>query len=515
MSYESERNKEIRRREREKALREKENSINYAKQVTDAFQQDRNLIIKLLQFTENNNNRFSWEALKNNKEFEEGKPQYPKLKVIAKEPDKNNYKMEDSFLYSIFPALKRKKEKELNDKYLKDMNNVNESNKKISNHNAVLLKNYEDEIKLWRARRDNYYNKRNKINSEVEQLQKEYKLRNKHGVEFYFNKVIQNKKYSNSKYYKKEFELEYNSSNNILVIDYKLPKKSDIPNIKELKYVISKKEFKKTYLKETDIDKIYDTSIYQLALSINYEVYSNDIDNYVDGVIFNGWLTDINRSNGNVETKCLLSLQTNKEKFKLINIKQIDAGLCFKKLKGISGVKLSDLTPVAPIETISHTDKRFVESRNIGNKIEGYNLALMDWEDFEHLIREVFEKEFGKEGADIKITQASRDGGVDAIMFDPDPIKGGKFVIQAKRYTNVVSVSAVRDLYGTVLNEGACKGILVTTSDYGSDSYEFIKDKPLTLINGNNLLYLLQKNGYKARIDLNEAKKIMNDNNKK
>ena len=71
-----------------------------------------------------------------------------------------------------------------------------------------------------------------------------------------------------------------------------------------------------------------------------------------------------------------------------------------------------------------------------------------------------------------------------------------------------MGVSAVRDLYGTVLNEGATKGILVTTSDYGSDAYEFAKGKPLTLLNGSNLLFLLEKHGHKAKIDLQEAKKI-------
>ena len=50
------------------------------------------------------------------------------------------------------------------------------------------------------------------------------------------------------------------------------------------------------------------------------------------------------------------------------------------------------------------------------------------------------------------MTQASRDRGVDALVFDPDPVRGGKYVIQAKRYTTTVDVSAVRDLYGTVLN---------------------------------------------------------------
>jgi restriction system protein len=71
-------------------------------------------------------------------------------------------------------------------------------------------------------------------------------------------------------------------------------------------------------------------------------------------------------------------------------------------------------------------------------------------------------------------------------MFDPDPLRGGKFVLQAKRYTRSVDVAAVRDLYGTVMNEGANRGILVTTSSYGPDSYEFAKGKPLSLVDQGN-----------------------------
>ena len=132
----------------------------------------------------------------------------------------------------------------------------------------------------------------------------------------------------------------------------------------------------------------------------------------------------------------------------------------------------------------------------------------MDWESFEHLVREIFEQEFVSKGGEVKVTQASRDGGVDAIAFDPDPIRGGKYVIQAKRYTNTVGVAAVRDLYGTVMHEGADRGILVTTSDYGADSVGFAKDKPLTLINGAQLLSLLEKHGHRARIDLKEARTL-------
>ena len=78
------------------------------------------------------------------------------------------------------------------------------------------------------------------------------------------------------------------------------------------------------------------------------------------------------------------------------------------------------------------------------------------------------------------------------MAFDNRPIFGGKVIIQAKRYKNTVPVSAVRDLFGSVHNEGASKGILVTTSGYGRASFEFAKDKPLELLSGSHLLYLLK-----------------------
>ena len=42
-------------------------------------------------------------------------------------------------------------------------------------------------------------------------------------------------------------------------------------------------------------------------------------------------------------------------------------------------------------------------------------------------------------------------------------------------------------------NEGASKGILVTTSGYGHTSHDFANGKPLELSDGANLLYLLKE----------------------
>ena len=107
---------------------------------------------------------------------------------------------------------------------------------------------------------------------------------------------------------------------------------------------------------------------------------------------------------------------------------------------------------------------------------------------------------FAKMGLETKLTRSTRDGGVDVVAFDRRPVLGGRVVIQAKRYSHTVGVAAVRDLFGTMINEGANKGILVTTSGYGPDAFEFANDKPIELISGSGLLYLLDQAGHRARI---------------
>src|SRR3546814_109487 len=206
-----------------------------------------------------------------------------------------------------------------------------------------------------------------------------------------------------------------------------------------------------------------------------------------------------------------MSVLVNRSDFDAIDLSRVDPKACFKSLKGVSASSLSALASIPPVMELNKEDRRFIEARSTTDGLtEATNLASMDWGDFEHLVRELFEKEFATRGGEVKITQASADGGVDAVAFDPDPITGGKIVIQAKRYTRTVGVSAVRDLYGTIQHESASRGILITTADYGPDAYQFASGKPITLFTGANPLHLLEKHGYQATIDLREARKELN-----
>lgn len=312
--------------------------------------------------------------------------------------------------------------------------------------------------------------------------------------------------------FEKDYDIIYEKSSGLLVVDYWLPNIDAMPTLKEVKYIVSRDEYNEVSLSESARIKVYDDTLYKITLRTIYELFEADWVNGIQTVVFNGWVAYTDKATGHETKACILSLQSAKDVFLSLNIGNVDARECFRQLKGVGSPKLHNLTPVAPIVSINKKDKRFITPVDVVDSIDdSTNLAAMDWEEFEYLIRDLFEKEFASGGGEVKITRASRDGGVDAIAFDPDPIKGGKIVIQAKRYTNLVGVSAVRDLFGTVMNEGATKGILVTTSHYGADSYEFAKGKPLTLLDGNNLLFLLSKHGFKARIDINEAKKTLSE----
>jgi restriction system protein len=303
------------------------------------------------------------------------------------------------------------------------------------------------------------------------------------------------------------FELDFIAETRMLVLDYSLPALEALPRVKAYRYVATRDEIQPVAVADAWLNRTYDLVLYQIALRTLYELFQSDAAKAVDAAVFNGWVNSIDKATGKEVNACVLTIQASKAEFLEINLAQVDPKACFKKLKGISAAKLTALSPVRPILQLNKEDSRFIQPYSVVETLDSSaNLAAMDWEDFEHLIREVFEKEFSAEGGEVKITQASRDGGVDAVVFDPDPIRGGKIIIQAKRYTNTVGVSAVRDLFGTIHNEGANKGILVTTADYGPDAYEFAKGKPITLLSGNELLYLLQKHGHKARIDLAEAR---------
>jgi restriction system protein len=360
-------------------------------------------------------------------------------------------------------------------------------------------------VKQWEAERVAFLSKQKEQHEAMDAFRARWERKEPAAIRDYCEMVLTNSEYPDC--LPKEFALDFNHDAGVLAVNYKLPTPSDIPTLSEVKYVQSNDSVSEKNLPQLSAAKLYDDLIYQVALRTSNELLEADEAGALISVVFNGFVTAVDKGTGNEVTACIISMQASRETLRAINLAKVDPRACFRQLKGVGSSKLHSITPVAPIINLRREDARFIPSYEVAERLnEGFNLAAMDWEDFEHLIREIFEKEFTSSGGEVRVTQASRDGGVDAVAFDPDPIRGGKIVIQAKRYAHTVGVSAVRDLYGTLMNEGATKGILVTTSDYGPDAYEFANGKPISLLNGAHLLHLLEKHGTKAHINLVEAR---------
>jgi restriction system protein len=503
---------ERKKTEKEEKIRNDEESLEYANEKTQEAEKIQEKIENILRASLIPK-PLDIEKLKNKEDFKVKPPTVIIDKEIPKEPRDTDakYNPKKPFLALFFQKKAEDYKNECNLMFKNDWNSWIELKKTVENDNVINRLRYDKDLANWQTEKEEYNCNRERSNADIDRWIEDYKKGDPESISEYYVMVIN--EIEKPFEYECHVSAEYISDNKMLILDVQLPNIEDIPKLKKVTYVKSNKEMKNTYLSEANIKKKYDDILYQIVLqTLNYVfVLDGDYCN-INSIVLNGKLKTIDKSTGKNIEPYVLSINVTKENFNGLNLQAIDPKAWFKSAKGISAAFFADITPVAPVVLMSREDSRFIDGYTVTDQLDcSVNLATIDWKDFENLIREIFEQEFNINGGEVKITQASRDGGVDAVAFDPDPIRGGKIVIQAKRYTNVVGVSAVRDLYGTVMNEGATKGILVTTSNYGSDAYNFASGKPLTLMNGANLLYLLEKHGHKARIDLQEAKEFANN----
>ena len=293
------------------------------------------------------------------------------------------------------------------------------------------------------------------------------------------------------------FRLAYLPEARELVVEYELPTVDIVPQEVDFRYNKSKDTIDAKQRKAAEIRKLYQDVVSAVTLRTVHEIFEADQGSVIDVVVFNGFVDAVDPAIGKDIRPCLISVRATKQAFMDINLARIEKRTCLRNLGAQVSPQPQALQPVKPIIEFDMVDKRFVEQSDVLSDLETRpNLMDLNPYEFETLVGNLFQKM----GLETRLTRSSRDGGVDVVAFDTRPVLGGKVVIQAKRYRNTVGISAVRDLYGTMLNEGANKGIIVSTSSYGSDAYDFAKDKPIEMIDGGGLLYLLDQVGTKARI---------------
>ncbi len=313
----------------------------------------------------------------------------------------------------------------------------------------------------------------------------------------YFALVLETSSYPDG--FPQHSKLAYVPESKQLVVEYDLPSFEVVPVAGSYKYVKAKDEITATTRPTAQRKALYSPIVAQVTLRTIHELFEADRAHHLDSIVFNGYVDTIDPGTGRSVRPCIVTVRTTRNAFEKLSLSRVEPVACLKALNASVSKSPAELTPVRPVLEFNMVDPRFVEETDILSGLDQRpNLMGLSPLEFESLITNLFEKM----GLETRLTQASRDGGVDCVAYDPRPIFGGKVVIQAKRYKHTVGVSAVRDLFGTVQNEGASKGILVTTSGYGKAAFEFAEGKPLELLSGSNLLYLLAEHaGLEAKIE--------------
>ena len=265
-----------------------------------------------------------------------------------------------------------------------------------------------------------------------------------------------------------------------------------LPAEVDFKYVKTRDEIAGKALSAKERQRIYGSFVAQGTLYGLYFLFSlgERLGKCIEIATLSSFVDTVNPQTGQQDHPCLISVTISSDAFETLNLAKLDPIACLKNLNARVSPNPHEMQAVKPIVSFDMVDSRFVQSSDVLGELDARpNLAELSPSEFEALMTNLFEKM----GLETRLTRASRDGGVDCVAWDMRPIIGGKVVIQAKRYKNTVGVSAVRDLYGTMMNENASKGILVTTSSFGKASDEFANGKPIELVNGSNLLYLLRE----------------------
>jgi restriction system protein len=293
----------------------------------------------------------------------------------------------------------------------------------------------------------------------------------------------------------------YVPESTMLVIEWDLPSFDVVPTDKEFRYIKSRDTVEVARTRSlTELRQTYRDLIAQIALVALYVAFRCDPASLVHTVVVNGVLDHIDSATGQPARTCKITLRATRDHFDEVNLRNVTPVDCVQKhFAALVSGHPDELQPVTPIVEFGMADPRIVESVDVISGLDRRpNLIDLTPEDFEHFIQNLFER-MGFETHKLK---NSGDGGVDVLAFDHDPVRGAKYVIQAKKFTRKVQPSAVRELHGTVQHEGANKGILVTTHGFTSGCHEWANGKPLQLYDGTHLLALCQQYGIEARIVL-------------
>ncbi|MDF9799503.1 restriction system protein [Catalinimonas alkaloidigena] len=460
-----------------------------------------------------------WERMKPFEDFTELPPARPSGTLpteYPKEPDFRDYEFRPKLNLidkTITPLKSKKRDKAYRNfqiaykKWREICEMIDKENIERKERYAQEEQEWEKAVEAWKIRKDAFFNKQEQEHAQIDQLREAYYNKESTAILKYCRMIME--KIAFPAGFPIDFKFEYSRHDHCLMLELAMPSIEAVLMQKEEEQLALEVSDAKVHLNDGQVITLYNTALCGISLGILHALFQSDQADAFQLIRFNGWLASIEEESGNEIKESVISLHTPKAEFMEVKLSDEDPETLFKQLGGVTHTQLQALKPEEMAEAEPEKEnEREAPQKEIIEQHESDNLVAMPWEDFAALITEVFEHEFNVAGGEVTLIKSDSKRILKAVAFDPDPIRGGKIVIYAQRKRKKVSLPVLQTLFEHVTEMKATKGILITTAEYEEDARAYVRDKPISLLNGKHLLSLLDKHGHAYRIDFQEAKSV-------
>jgi restriction system protein len=289
-----------------------------------------------------------------------------------------------------------------------------------------------------------------------------------------------------------------------LLLEIELPGRHVVPKEARFRYVPTRGEIVADSRKESELRQIYADLLARVALCAIDYAFAITPPALVDSIALSGYTHAKDPATGKSTHPLLMRIYPTREQFDELELDEpeLQPIQSLRHLSALVSPHPYDLEAVHPTRHIDLSQYKLTDDMDVIAGLDSRtDLLTVSPTEFEHLVRELFVA-MGFKGWN---TVETRDDGIDAVVWNPEPMVGGECIIQAKRYSRPVPVESVRALAGSLHDKkNATKAILVTTSYFSAEGVAFAdRSGRIELITGRHLKALLYEHlGADMRISL-------------
>jgi len=247
------------------------------------------------------------------------------------------------------------------------------------------LRQYEEEKEAARTahekQRAAQAEKLSEYNQSVDQLQLDFEKGHPDAIESFARIVLTNVTYPDA--FEVEFDVQYDHTDKLIVINTFLPTPDAIPRTIRFQYHEEEHGITAVEMKQKDFDDFYESVLLQITLSSIHMIFQSVKARHIQWIGFNG------RVNNDESKPCVLSCKVSRDGFGFFDLTEISPRECFLSIKGIMVEPLTGLSPVQPTVDIKRIPSLHPETDRISTELNSSKAAAYQPGDFKHLAKEV------------------------------------------------------------------------------------------------------------------------------